>query len=110
MILFIFSLFFFQFSNTYLSEPPKKINKLEGFRTEKSMSSQENWDKAQILLGHYFKRNAKFLLPLGLIIFLLEIISFIFWRTCIIWLLILECAIFFTCCFNLKVSVDSKLE
>ena len=110
MLLLIFSFLFLHFSKSYLSEPPKKINKFEVFRTKKSMSSQKNWDQAQLLLGHFFKTISTFLLFIGSVICLSEIIVFFFWRTGIIWLLLLECLIFFICCIYLKYSVDSKLE
>ena len=110
MLLLIFSFLFFQFSNVYLTIPLKKINRFEGFRSKKAMSSQENWDKAQRLLGHSFKQLASYLIIIGFIIFLVEIFAFFFLKNSMTWLLILETFIFFICCFIIKYSVDSKLE
>jgi uncharacterized membrane protein len=36
----------------YKKHPPKKINRLHGYRTEQSMKSQEAWDYAH---KHFFK-------------------------------------------------------
>ena len=36
------------------TKPNNEINRTFGFRTKKSMSSQENWDKAQELMTKYF--------------------------------------------------------
>ena len=35
------------------AKPNKEINSTFGYRTKKSMSSQENWDKAQELMAKY---------------------------------------------------------
>lgn len=66
MILFLFSLLFRQFSTTYLTEPPRKINDLEGFRSKKSMSSQTNWNKVQNLQGCAFKKISNITMILGI--------------------------------------------
>lgn len=109
MILFLFSLLFRQFSTTYLTEPPRKINTLEGFRSKKSMSSQTNWNNAQTLQGYAFKKISNITMILGIIIFLLEIASFIYWKQGIVWLIIFESVTLgITLIFN-KYYIDSKL-
>jgi uncharacterized membrane protein len=49
--------------------PPKKINYFYGYRTRRSMANQEIWDYANAL-------GAKMLLYLGLILFLIGLISY----------------------------------
>ena len=47
----------------YKFRPPKKINRISGYRTQRSMRSQTTWDYAQ-------KRIADAFPPLGLALFL----------------------------------------
>ena len=54
-----------------LKFPPKKINMLYGYRTNRSMKNQENWDFAQ-------KYSAKLLMRSGLFLVLLSGLSLIF--------------------------------
>ena len=54
-----------------LKFPPKKINYLYGYRTSKSMKSQENWDFSQIY-------SAKQLILCGFLLFLSSFINLIF--------------------------------
>ncbi|SFA86906.1 SdpI/YhfL protein family protein [Bacillus sp. cl95] len=44
---------------------PKQINFFYGYRTQRSMSSQEAWDYAQQLLGKYSLRIGISLIPIG---------------------------------------------
>lgn len=110
MILFLFSRLFSQFSSIYLTEPPRKINKLEGFRSKKSMASQDNWSKAQTLQWHSFKKIANITMILGIFVFLLEIISFIFWKQGIMWLILFEGIILGVAFGFNKYYIDSKLD
>ena len=55
MLLFLSSIFMIFLGNLILKNPPEKINYFYGFRTKKSMKTQENWYKAQINCGLYLK-------------------------------------------------------
>lgn len=64
-----------------LRYPPKEINSLYGYRTEKSMNSQEAWDFAQIYSAKLMIKAGGFLSAVGLlgyafleVSFLLEVI------------------------------------
>jgi len=64
-----------------LKYPPKEINSLYGYRTEKSMKSQEAWDFAQIFSSKLMIKAGSFLSVVGLlgyafleVSFLLEVI------------------------------------
>ena len=48
--------------------PNKEINSTFGYRSKKSMSSQENWDKAQELMSKYF-------LIIGIVLTVISIIA-----------------------------------
>ena len=50
-----------------LKFPPKKINSIYGYRTSRSMKSQENWDLAQ-------RFSSQLMLKQGLILFVLAFI------------------------------------
>ncbi|GEM_PF-346252 len=56
----------------FRSNPPKKINTLVGYRTKRSMESQEAWDFAQKRLGESCLKMGAFLL---IIIFLSKLFS-----------------------------------
>jgi uncharacterized membrane protein len=53
-----------------LRYPPKKINIIYGYRTVRSMRSQEQWDKAQRLASRYFGISGLCMLLGGLVIWL----------------------------------------
>jgi len=53
----------------YMKYPPKKVNRLYGYRTRRSMANQEIWDYANIL-------GAKMILYLGLILLVLGTILY----------------------------------
>lgn len=59
------------FGLLFLYKPPKTINYLYGYRTKKSMISQESWDYAHQYFG-------KIWFPLGVIVLILTIVAFIF--------------------------------
>jgi len=46
--------------------PPKSINWLYGYRTQRAMKGQEQWDFAQVLAGREMMRSGRILLYLGL--------------------------------------------
>ena len=43
-------------------KPPKKINNLYGYRTKRSMSSQEGWDFAQVYSANLMRKMGQFML------------------------------------------------
>ncbi len=47
--------------------PPKRINSLYGYRTRKSMASQERWDYAQKYSGRIAKSHALIMLGAALL-------------------------------------------
>ncbi|MDT0293800.1 SdpI family protein [Mesonia ostreae] len=57
--------------------PPKEINSLYGYRTSKSMKSQEAWDFAQQYSGKLMVKTGAFLLVVGVLGAYLIPISFI---------------------------------
>lgn len=59
------------FGLLFLYKPPKTINYLYGYRTKRSMISQESWDYAHQYFG-------KIWFPLGVIVLILTIVAFIF--------------------------------
>lgn len=59
------------FALIFLHKPPKKINFIYGYRTSRSMQSQETWDYAHKVMGRYWYR-------FGLIMLVLSIAVFIF--------------------------------
>lgn len=50
-----------------LKKPPKKINPFYGYRTRLSMSSQENWDFAQVYSSKEMIRQGLAFIGLGII-------------------------------------------
>ena len=46
----------------FLTKPPKKINSLHGYRTDRSMRDQQSWDFAQAYCGGLWKKTGKLLL------------------------------------------------
>jgi len=52
-------------------KPPKKINNLYGYRTKRSMKSQEHWDFAQ-------KFSAKAMIQWGSLLCLIACLNFVF--------------------------------
>lgn len=110
MMLLFTSFFFKLFSSLYIIDPPKKINKFEGYRTKKSMSSQENWDKAQQLMVESFQKVTKILVVTGLIFSVLEVISFfIKIQDFTTPLFIVETIVLFLVCGYIYYSVEKKL-
>lgn len=47
--------------------PPKEINYLYGYRTKRSMASQEQWDFAQKYSAKEMMRNGKYMMLISLI-------------------------------------------
>ena len=45
--------------------PPKKINSIYGYRTARSMKSQENWDKAQRYSSRLMLKQGIVMLAIG---------------------------------------------
>ncbi|MGX7292991.1 SdpI family protein [Enterococcus diestrammenae] len=70
MISFMNSLAFFWISRMI---PEKKINSFIGFRTKKSMESQEKWDRAQEEMINYSRKLIFPSIIFGILFFLLEI-------------------------------------
>lgn len=60
-----------------LRYPPKEINSLYGYRTEKSMKSQEAWDFAQIFSSKLMIKAGVFLSLVGLLGYVLLEVSFL---------------------------------
>jgi len=60
-----------------LKYPPKEINSLYGYRTEKSMKSQEAWDFAQIFSSKLMIKAGVFLSLVGLLGYVLLEVSFL---------------------------------
>ena len=52
--------------------PPKKINYLYGYRTPRSMKSQQHWDFAQPYSNKRMFEYALFLIALGLLLLLIQ--------------------------------------
>ena len=50
-----------------LKFPPKKINSLYGYRTKRSMSSQELWDFSQIYSARLMSRSGLLMIGIGLL-------------------------------------------
>lgn len=55
------------FGRRFLKHPPKNINSLYGYRTTRSMRSQESWDFAHETCGRLWVRLGMVLLVLSLI-------------------------------------------
>lgn len=55
------------FGRCFLKHPPKNINSLYGYRTTRSMRSQETWDFAHETCGRLWVRLGMILLVLSLI-------------------------------------------
>ena len=55
----------------FLNKPPKKINALYGYRTSRSMKSQQTWDFAHQMCGKLWFRVGAVMLPLSLLAMLL---------------------------------------
>lgn len=75
-----------------LKKPPKKINHLYGYRTKRSMSSQEKWDFAQQYSSHEMIRQGIVITGIGLVNLFLsvsEIVSVLIAITLIIFSVIL---------------------
>lgn len=53
--------------------PPKKINQIYGYRTKRSMSSQENWDIAQKFSSQLMLKQGLIMLALACILVVLPI-------------------------------------
>jgi uncharacterized membrane protein len=49
------------------ARPPKKINHIYGYRTKRSMASQDAWDFAQIYSANLMYRSGLILLALSLV-------------------------------------------
>ncbi|MCE0456064.1 SdpI family protein [Staphylococcus haemolyticus] len=77
MLLFLSSIFMIFLGDLFVKNPPKKINHFYGFRTKKSMKTQENWYKAQITCGLYLKQFFKYSLYFSVIFIILDIFSLI---------------------------------
>ena len=77
MLLFLSSIFMIFLGNLILKNPPEKINYFYGFRTKKSMKTQENWYKAQINCGLYLKHFFKYSLCFSVIFIILDAFSLI---------------------------------
>ena len=53
--------------------PPKKINPIYGYRTKRSMSSQENWDIAQKFSSRLMLKQGLIMLALACVLVVLPI-------------------------------------
>jgi uncharacterized membrane protein len=53
--------------------PPKKINGIYGYRTSRSMKSQENWDIAQRYSSQLMLKQGLVMLAIGVLLFALPI-------------------------------------
>jgi uncharacterized membrane protein len=53
--------------------PPKKINQIYGYRTKRSMSSQENWDIAQKFSSQLMLKQGLIMLAIACILVVLPI-------------------------------------
>ena len=53
--------------------PPKKINGIYGYRTARSMKSQENWDIAQRYSSRLMLKQGLVMLAIGVLLFALPI-------------------------------------
>lgn len=71
IILGVLSIFTLITGYWFFYDPPKKINSFYGFRTKKSMRSQEQWDFAQRFSGKLF-----FWFGIGLMV--LALLAYIF--------------------------------
>ena len=54
----------------FLEKTPKKINRFSGYRTNRSMKSQESWDFAQQKCGQIWKQLGVFSVPVSAALFL----------------------------------------
>lgn len=55
------------FGAVFLRRPPRKINGAYGYRTARSMASQEAWDFAHAYFGRLWKRMGLAMLPLSVL-------------------------------------------
>ena len=109
MMLLFMALILYLFSSS-LYEYPKKIDHYEGYRTKKSMESQENWEKAQKLMVTAYRNTRRALLWIGLMILLMELIFyFIFKINLFLPLVILESAIVIGTCFYVHWYVERRI-
>lgn len=83
--------------------PPKKVNRLYGYRTKLSMSSQKLWDEAQLL-------SQKMLFKQGLVCIILSIISAFLPQFADVWEALVACIIISLLIFGGMRSIESKLK
>ena len=55
------------FGRMFEEAPPKKVNWTFGYRTKRSMKSQEAWDFAQRYFGELWQKMGRALLPLAVL-------------------------------------------
>ncbi|ARB39714.1 SdpI family protein [Mammaliicoccus sciuri] len=77
MLLLPSSIFMILLGELMIKNPPENINHFYGFRTKKSMKTQKNWNKAQIICGKYTKQIFRYSLYISLILIVLDIYSLI---------------------------------
>jgi uncharacterized membrane protein len=66
IFLFPTGLIFLIAGSVLAKKPPKEINQLYGYRTKRSMSSQEKWDFAQMYSAKEMINHGKYLMLISL--------------------------------------------
>lgn len=91
MLLFPSSIFMILLGNLIIKNPPKKINRFYGFRTKKSIKTQHNCDKGQIICGKYIKHFFSYSLYFSIIPIALDIFFLIIKReNILLWSIIIQ--------------------
>ncbi|HDA2022127.1 TPA: SdpI family protein [Staphylococcus aureus] len=111
MLLFPSSIFMIFLGHLILKNPPEKINHFYGFRTKKSMKTQENWYKAQIICGLYLKHFFKYSLGFSVIFIILDAFSLITNKESIIqWSVIIQSIILCVLLLYIIPKTNKKLD
>lgn len=111
MLLVLFAFLFTQFSSAYFNEPPKTIDRLEGYKSKRARSSQKNWDHAQQLLAIHLQKTATLFWRSGLPILVFELIL-LFTQSIFVFqlMLLIETITFLLSLFLIYYSIESKLD
>ncbi|MDS3867172.1 SdpI family protein [Staphylococcus hominis] len=111
MLLFPSSIFMILLGSLIIKHPPKKINYFYGFRTKKSIKSQHNWDKGQIICGKYIKHFFSYSLYFSIIPIALDIFFLIIKRESILlWSIIIQSIILCTLLLYVITKTNKNLD
>ncbi|MCS4485920.1 SdpI family protein [Staphylococcus americanisciuri] len=77
MTLLLCSLICYLLGRLFSKAPPQQINYFWGFRTNKSMKNQQNWEHAQALFGEIFEKIFRYAIMASIVWFIVDVVLLI---------------------------------